>query len=82
MSLRLVSSKVSLILDLISLFYSTMADLTVYQIAEVIQIVDEANDYDYIPLGEALEADVDRQMGAPHGDDRRLPELLHLTLLL
>ena len=51
-------------LDLISLFYSTMADLTIYQIAEVIQIVDEANDFDYIPLGEALEADVDRQMGA------------------
>ncbi len=50
--------------DLISLFYSTMADLTIYQIAEVIQIVDEANDYDYIPLGEALEEDVDRQMGA------------------
>ncbi len=50
--------------DLISLFYSTMADLTVYQIAEVIQIVDEANDYDYIPLGEALEEDVNRQMGA------------------
>ena len=51
-------------MDLISLFYSTMADLTIYQIAEVIQIVDEANDYDYIPLGEALESDVDRQMGS------------------
>ena len=50
--------------DLISLFYSTMADLTIYQISEVIEIVDNANDYDYIPLGEALEADVDRQMGA------------------
>lgn len=50
--------------DLMSLFYSTMADLTVYQISEVIEIVDNANDYDYIPLGEALEADVDRQMGA------------------
>lgn len=56
--------KISLDSDLMSLFYSTMADLTTYQISEVIEIVDNAPDYGYIPLGEALEEDVDRQMGA------------------
>jgi len=50
--------------DRMPLFYSTMADLTVYQIPEIIQMVDEAYSGDYIPLGEALETDVDRQMGA------------------
>ena len=56
--------KASLDTDLLSLFYSTMADLTTYQISEIIEIVDQAPDYGYIPLGEALEEDVDRQMGA------------------
>ena len=56
--------KASLDPDLISYFYTTMADLTIYQVSEIIEIVDNAPDYGYIPLGEALEADVDRQMGA------------------
>jgi len=50
--------------DLMSLFYSTMNDLTVYQIPELVEIVENANDYAYIPLGEVPEEEVDRQMGA------------------
>ena len=50
--------------DLMSLFYSTLSDLTVYQIPELIEIVENANATAYIPLGEVPEAEADRQMGA------------------
>lgn len=49
--------------DLMSLFYSTMADLSVYHSAEIIEMVDNALPYDYISLGEVPQADVDRRMG-------------------
>ena len=56
--------KESLDPDRMNLFYSTMADLTIYQIPELIEIVENAADNAYIPLGEVLEEDADRQMGA------------------
>jgi len=49
--------------DLISLFYSTMADLTIYQIDEIIEMIDNAMPYDYISLGEVPEEDVERRIG-------------------
>ncbi len=48
--------------DRMSLFYSTMADLTIYQIDEIIEIVDNAQPYDYVPLGEVPQAEVDRRI--------------------
>jgi penicillin-binding protein 2 len=48
--------------DLISLFYSTMADLTIYQVDELVEMVNESFPNDYIPLGEVPQADVDRKM--------------------
>lgn len=50
-------------LDLISLFYSTMAELTIYQTDEIVEMIDNALPYGYIPLGEVPQADVDRRMG-------------------
>lgn len=49
--------------DLMSLFYSTMADLTIYQADEIIEMVDKALPYDYVPLGEVSQDEVDRRMG-------------------
>ncbi len=49
--------------DLISLFYSTMVDLTIYQTDEIVEMIDNALPYDYIALGEVPQADVDRRMG-------------------
>lgn len=48
--------------DLISLFYSTMADLTIYQSDEIIEIVDNAESYDYITLGEVAQEEVDNKL--------------------
>lgn len=56
--------KESLDPDLMSLFYNTMNDLTIYQIPELIEIVENVNEYEYFPLGEVPEEEVDRQMGA------------------
>lgn len=49
--------------DLISLFYSTMADLTIYQVDELVEMIDNAIPSDYIALGEVPQAEVDRRMG-------------------
>jgi penicillin-binding protein 2 len=51
-------------MDLIGLFYRTMADLTVYQVDEVIEMVEEALPGDYVSLGEAPQSEVDRNITA------------------
>ncbi len=48
---------------LMSLFYSTMADLTIYQVDEIIEMIDNALPYEYIPLGEVAQEEVDKRMG-------------------
>ena len=50
--------------NLMSLFYRTMADLTIYQVDEVIELVDEAIPSEYVPMGEAPQSEVDRSMSA------------------
>lgn len=50
--------------DQMSLFYRTMIDLTIYKASELIEIVDDASDNEYIPLGEVLEEEVDLKIGA------------------
>ena len=50
--------------DLMSLFYRTMADLTIYQVDEVIEMTEGAIPSDYIALGEVPQADVERNMSA------------------
>ena len=49
--------------DLMSLFFDTMAGLTEYKHAEIIEIYDNAMPYDYVSLGEVPQADVDQRMG-------------------
>jgi penicillin-binding protein 2 len=50
--------------DLMSLFYRTMADLTVYQVDEVIEMTEQAIPSDYVALGEVPQAEVERNMSA------------------
>ena len=50
--------------DLLGLFYRTMADLTIYQVDEVIEMTEEAIPSDYIALGEVTQAEVERNMSA------------------
>ena len=50
--------------DLMSLFYQTMAQLTIYQIDEIREMVEFALPSDYVVLGEATQAEVDRLMGS------------------
>jgi len=50
--------------DLLSLFYTTMARLTIYQVDEIIEMVDNALPNDYIPLGEVPQSEVDNNMSA------------------
>jgi penicillin-binding protein 2 len=50
--------------DLMSLFYTTMARLTIYQVDEIREMAEAALPFDYVPLGEATRADVDANMGA------------------
>jgi len=49
--------------NMMSLFYTTMTGLTIYQIDEIIEMVDNAMPYDYIPLGEVAQEEVDKQIG-------------------
>jgi penicillin-binding protein 2 len=49
--------------DLMPLFYSTMADLTIYQSDEIVEMVNEAFPSDFISLGEVPQSEVDRRMG-------------------
>ncbi len=50
--------------DLISLFFSTMARLTIYQTDEIVELYNEALPYDYVPLGEVPESEVEKNMSA------------------
>jgi cell division protein FtsI/penicillin-binding protein 2 len=50
--------------DLMSLFYTTMASLTIYQADEIREMIEAALPFDYVVLGEATRADVDANMGA------------------
>jgi len=50
--------------DLMSLFYTTMAQLTIYQVDEIIEMVDNSLSGDYIPLGEVPQTEVDKNMRA------------------
>jgi cell division protein FtsI/penicillin-binding protein 2 len=50
--------------DRMTLFYNTMARLTIYQIDEIIEIVERALPNDYIPLGGATSAQVSANMGS------------------
>jgi penicillin-binding protein 2 len=50
--------------DLLELFYTTMARMTIYQAAEIAEMVDTSLPGDYISLGEVPESEVDRNMGA------------------
>lgn len=49
--------------NLMSLFYTTMARLTIYQIDEIRELIEKANPYDYVPLGEVSQADLEQNMG-------------------
>lgn len=50
--------------DLMSLFFSTMARLTIYQADEIIDMYDRALPNDYVPLGEVPESAVEDNMSA------------------
>ena len=50
--------------DLLSLFYQTMSQLTIYQVDELIEMVEETFPSDYVVLGEATQAEVDRLMSS------------------
>ncbi len=50
--------------NLMELFYRTMADLTIYQVDEIVEMAEEALPGDYVALGEAPETEVDRNMSA------------------
>ena len=50
--------------DLMGTFYRTMAQLTIYQVDEIREMVENAFPSDYVVLGEATQAEVDRQMGS------------------
>jgi penicillin-binding protein 2 len=47
-----------------SLFYTTMASLTIYQTDEIVEMIDNALPGDYIPLGEAPQSEVEKNMSA------------------
>ena len=50
--------------DRMTLFYNTMARLTIYQVDEIIEIVEQALPNDYVPLGGATSAQVAANMGS------------------
>ena len=50
-------------MDMISLFYTTMASLTIYKADEIIEMVDNSLPSSYISLGEVTQEAVDKQMG-------------------
>jgi len=50
--------------DLMGLFYTTMARLTIYQSDEIVEMVENSLPGDYIPLGEVPESEVDQNMSA------------------
>ena len=50
--------------NLLSLFYTTMAQLTIYQVDEIIEMADNALPGDYISLGEVPQSEVDKNLSA------------------
>ncbi len=46
-----------------SLFYTTMSRLTIYQIDELREMVEKANPYDYVPLGEVSREELEDNLG-------------------
>lgn len=50
--------------NLSSLFYTTMARMTIYQVDEIIEMVDNAYPGDYIALGEVPQSVVDQNMSS------------------
>ncbi len=50
--------------NLLSLFYGTMARLTIYEADEIMEIVDNALPNNYVPLGETTQAAVENNMSA------------------
>lgn len=50
--------------NLMSLFYSTMAQLTIYQVDEIIEMVEDALPNDYVPLGEVPQSDVENNVSS------------------
>ena len=50
--------------DLMSLFYNTMARLTVYQVEEIVEIVERALPNNYVALGQATSEQVAANMGS------------------
>lgn len=50
--------------DLMGLFYQTMSQLTIYQVDEIREMVEYAYPSEYVVLGEATQAEVDRLMGS------------------
>ncbi|MFU8826486.1 MAG: penicillin-binding transpeptidase domain-containing protein, partial [Brevefilum sp.] len=50
--------------DRMTLFYTTMARLTIYQADEIRELAEAALPFDYVPLGETTRAEVDANMGA------------------
>lgn len=50
--------------DRMSLFYTTMADLTIYYIDQIREMYEDAQPNDYVPLGEVPQEDVDAKMSA------------------
>ncbi len=50
--------------DLMGLFYQTMSQLTIYQVDEIRELVQYAYPSDYVVLGEASQAEVDRYMSS------------------
>ncbi len=48
----------------LSLFYDTMSSLTIYQVSEIIEMIDNALPGDYISLGEVPQSEVDNNMSA------------------
>lgn len=50
--------------NLMGLFYTTMARLTIYQVDEIIEMIDNAYPGDYLSLGEVPQSEVDQNMSA------------------
>jgi penicillin-binding protein 2 len=50
--------------NLLSLFYTTMARMTIYQVDEIIEMIDNAYPTDYISLGEVTQVEVDQNMSS------------------
>lgn len=53
--------------NMMSQFYTTMADLTIYQVDELIEMVENSASYEYVPLGEVQQEEVDRWIGTLSG---------------